>query len=126
MIPWWAYLYLAILGLLTFAGIIEELKKPGGALYAAGTFTTLVIIVAFVVGVFVAKVGNLIGLLSIPLLLIALVYDFYLSGKNLIIGSKHFGEPLDDVKSRMDLLTASVIVAPGYLAGIVILYRSFN
>lgn len=124
MIPWYGYLYLAILGLLTFAGIIEELKKPGGNLYALGTFTTLVILVAFVVGSFNSEVAQAIGYFSLPLLLVALIYDFYLSGKNLILGSKHFGEPLDEVKSRMDLLTASLIVAPGYLAGFVIFYRT--
>jgi len=124
MIPWWAYLYLAILGLLTFAGIIEELKKPGGALYALGTFLTLLIIASFVVALFLPEISTMVGLFSLPMLLIALIYDFFLSGRNLIIGSKHFGEPLDEVKSRMDLLTASLIVAPGYLAGFVILYRT--
>ncbi|PCJ48663.1 MAG: hypothetical protein COA74_08110 [Gammaproteobacteria bacterium] len=124
MIAWYGYLYLAILGLLTLAGIIEELKKPGGSLYALGTFTTLIILVAFVAGSFIPDVGQAIGYFSLPMLLAAIVYDFYLSGRNLILGSKYFGEPLDEVKSRMDLLTATLIVAPGYLAGFVILYRT--
>ena len=124
MIAWYGYLYLAILGLLTLAGIIEELKKPGGSLYAHGTFTTLIILVAFVAGSFIPDVGQAIGYFSLPMLLAAIVYDFYLSGRNLILGSKYFGEPLDEVKSRMDLLTATLIVAPGYLAGFVILYRT--
>ena len=124
MIPWYGYLYMAVLGLLAFAGIIEELKKPGGKLYALGTFTSLAIIIAFIVGSFITEVGTSIGLLSIPMFLIALLYDLYLSGLNLIIGSKHFGEPMEDVKSRMDLMTASIIVAPGYLAGLTVIYRA--
>ena len=124
MLPWWAYLYLAILGLLTFAGIIEELKKPGGALYALGTLTSFIIIAVFIVSYFQESVASFIGLFSLPLLLLALLYDFYLSEKNLIIGSKHFGEPIEDVKSRMDLLTASIIVAPGYLTGLYVCYRA--
>jgi len=126
MVPWYGYLYIAVLGLLTTAGIIEELKKPGGQLYALGTFLSLVILSAFVVGSFITEVGAAIGLFSGPLLLIALVYDLYVSGLNLIVGSKHFGEPMGEVKSRMDLMTASIIVAPGYLAGIIILYRAIT
>ncbi|MFT5451780.1 MAG: hypothetical protein ACI9N9_001266 [Enterobacterales bacterium] len=124
MVPWYGYLYMAVLGLLVFAGIIEELKKPGGKLYALGTFMSLLILLAFVLGSFITEIGETMGLFSIPLLLIALVYDFYLSSLNLIIGSKHFGEPLEEVKSRMDLMTASIIVAPGYLAGITVIYRA--
>ena len=124
MVPWYGYLYMAVLALLAFAGIIEELKKLGGKLYAFGTFMSLIILIAFVVGSFITEIGVAIGLFSIPLLIIALVYDLYLSSLNLIIGSKHFGEPLEDVKSRMDLMTASIIVAPGYLAGIIVIYRA--
>lgn len=126
MVPWWGYLYLAVLALLAIAGIIEELKKPGGALYAVGTFATLLIIVAFVCGYFIASVGDAIGLLCLPMLLVALSYDFFLSGRNLIIGSKHFGEPMEEVKSRMDLMTATIIVTPGYLAGIALVYRALT
>ena len=126
MIPWWGYLYIAILGLLTLAGIIEELKKPGGHLYALGTLTTLLIVVVFVFGYFKSEISELIGLFSIPMLLMVLIYDFVLSGRNLVIGSKNFLKPMDDVKSKMDTLTASLIVAPGYLAGFVILYRTIN
>ena len=124
MLPWWGSLYLAVLALLTFAGIIEELKKPGGRLYALGTFITLSIVVAFVFGYFRPEIGEMIGFFSIPLLFIVLFYDFVLSRRNLVIGSKNFLKPTDHVTSRMDLLTASLIVAPGYVAGFVILYRS--
>jgi hypothetical protein len=124
MVPWYGYLYMSVLGLLAFAGIIEELKKLGGTLYALGTFMSLVILITFVVGSFNTEIGATIGLFSIPLLLIALVYDLYLSGLNLIIGSKYFGKPMEEVKSRMDLMTATIIVAPGYLAGIVVIYRA--
>ena len=124
MVHWYGYLYMAVLGLLVFAGIIEELKKPEGKLYALGTFVSLIILIAFVVGSFIDEIGATIGLFSIPLLLIAVVYDFYLSNLNLIVGSKHFGEPLEEVKTRMDLMTASIIVAPGYLAGITVIYRA--
>ena len=124
MLPWWGSLYLAVLALLTFAGIIEELKKPGGRLYALGTFITLSIVVAFVFGYFRPEIGEMIGFFSIPLLFIVLFYDFVLSRRNLVIGSKNFLKPTDQVTSRMDLLTASLIVAPGYVAGFVILYRS--
>jgi hypothetical protein len=124
MIPWYGYLYMAVLGLLAFAGIIEELKKPGGKIYAFGTFMSLIILIAFVMGNFIAEIGATIGLFSIPLLLVALIYDLYLSSLDLTIGSKHFGEPLEEVKSRMDLMTASLIVAPGYLAGITVIYRA--
>ena len=124
MIPWWGSLYIAILGLLTFAGIIEELKKPGGQLYALGTFITFVIIVVFVFGFFKPEIYDLISLFSIPMLIVVLFYDFFLSGRDLTIGSKTFMQSTDDVKSRMDLLTATIIVTPGYLAGFVILYRS--
>ena len=124
MIPWWAYLYLAVLGLLTFAGIIEELKKPGGALYAIGTLMSFIIIAVFIVSFFQVAVASFIGLFSLPMLFLALLYDFYLSEKNLIIGSKHFGEPIDEVKSRMDTFTASIIVAPGYLTGLYICYHA--
>ena len=123
MIPWWAYLYLAILGLLTFAGIIEELKKPSGHLYALGTFITFIIIGAFVTGVFITDIEKMLGYFSIPMLLLALYYDFVLSGKNLNMGTPNFGKPLDDAKSRMDLFTATLIVAPGYIAGLVIILR---
>ena len=116
-------MYLAILGLLTFAGIVEELKKLGGTLYAMGTFLSLLIIIAFVVGSFLPDFGKKIGIFSIPMLLLILIYDFFLSGRNLIIGSKHFGEPLEETKSRMDILTASIIVAPGYFAGIYIIIK---
>ncbi len=126
MIPWWAYLYLAILGLLTFAGLIEELKKPGGILYAVGTFLSFSILSTFIVAVFIFEVAAFIGSLSILMLALVLFYDFYLSGRNLMIGSKHFGEPLDDVKSRMDLMTATLIVVPGYLAGIYIVYQTLT
>ena len=126
MIPWWAYLYLSILGLLTFAGIIEELKKPGGALYAVGTLTSFIIIIVFIVSYFQESVAEFVGLFSVPMLFIVLFYDFYLSEKNLILGSKHFGEPLEEVKSRMDLLTASIIVAPGYLTGFYICYNAIT
>jgi len=124
MIPWWGYLYIAILSLLTFAGIIEELKKVGGQLYALGTFVTLIIIVVFVLGFFKMDISELIGLFSIPLLILVLGYDFFLSGRDLSIGSKTFMQPSEEVKSRMDLLTATIIVAPGYIAGFVILYRT--
>ena len=124
MLPWWGYLYIAVLGLLTLAGIIEELKKPGGQLYALGTFTTLVIVVAFVFGFFMPEISELIGFFSIPMLLLVLIYDFVLSGRDLSIGSRNFMKPSDEVKSRMDLLTATLIVTPGYLAGFVILYRT--
>jgi len=124
-LPWWGYFYIAILGLLSLAGIIEELKQPGGQLHALGTFITLVFIVIFVFGFFDNQISDMTGLYSIPMLLFILLYDFVLSGRNLILGSKNFLKPLDDVKSRMDLLTASVIVAPGYLAGFIILYRAF-
>ncbi len=126
MVPWWGYLYIAVLGLLTFAGIIEELKKLGGQLYALGTFLTLVIVVLFVFGYFRADISNLIGLFSIPMLLFVIIYDFYLSGRDLSIGSKTFMQANEDVKSRMDLLTATIIVAPGYLAGVSILYRAMQ
>lgn len=116
-------MYLAILGLLTFAGIVEELKKLGGTLYAIGTFISLLIIIAFVVGSFLPDVGKAIGIFSIPMLLLILVYDFYLSGKNLVIGSKNFGQPLEEPKSRMDIFTATMIVAPGYFAGIYIIIQ---
>jgi len=124
MLPWWASLYLGILGLLTFAGIIEELKKPGGQIYAIGTFTTFVFIIAFVFGFFNTEISQIIGLFSVPMLVLALTYDFYLSGLDLTVGSKYFLKPEAEVKSRMDLLTATMIVAPGYLAGFVILYRA--
>ena len=126
MIPWYGYLYMAVLGLLAFAGIIEELKKPGGKVYASCTFITLIILLSFVLGVFNTEVGSALGYFSIPLLLIAIIYDFFLSDRNLIPGSKHFGEPMEEVKSRMDLLTASIIVAPGYLAGLLIIYRTLS
>lgn len=124
MLPWWGYLYLAILGLLTLAGIIEELKKPGGQLYALGTLITLLIITAFVFGYFNQNISELIGFFSIPLLTTVLIYDFFLTSRDLTIGSQTFLKPADDVKSRMDLLTATLIVAPGYLAGFIILYRA--
>ena len=124
MLPWWASLYLSILGLLTLAGIIEELKKPGGQIYAMGTFVTFVFIFTFVFGFFNAEVSSIIGLFSLPMLVLALTYDFYLSGLDLTFGSKNFMKPDVDVKSRMDLLTATMIVTPGYLAGLVISYRA--
>jgi len=123
-LPWWGYFYIAILGLLSLAGIIEELKQPGGQLHALGTFITLVFIVIFVFGFFDNQISEMIGLYSIPMLVFILLYDFVLSGRNLILGSKNFLKPLDDVKSRMDLLTATVIVAPGYIAGLIVLYRA--
>ena len=126
MIPWWAYLYLAVLGLLTFGGIIEELKKLGGMLYALGTFISFVIIAVFIISYFHQAIASSIGLFSVPMLLVVLFYDFYLSEKNLILGSKHFGEPMEEIKSRMDLLTASLIVAPGYLTGLYICYRALT
>ncbi|MCP3675215.1 MAG: hypothetical protein GY829_12190, partial [Gammaproteobacteria bacterium] len=118
MVPWWGYLYIGVLGLLTFAGIIEELKKFGGQLYALGTFLSLVIIVLFVFGYFKADLSGLIGLYSIPMLLFVIIYDFYLSGRDLSIGSKTFMQANEDIKSRMELSTATIIVAPGYLAGV--------
>ena len=123
-LPWWGYFYIAILGLLSLAGIIEELKQPGGQLHALGTFITLVFIVIFVFGFFDNQISEMIGLYSIPMLVFILLYDFVLSGRNLILGSKNFLKPLDDVKSRMDLLTATVIVAPGYIAGLIVFYRA--
>ena len=126
MVPWFAYLYMAILSLLTLAGIIEELKNPAGKIYALGTFITFIILINFVVGVYVIEVGEVLGLLSLPLLLLAIVYDFYLSGIDLDKDSKDFGQPLDDIKTRMDLLTATIIVAPGYISGLIILYRALT
>ncbi len=126
MLPWWGYFYIAILSLLSVAGIIEELKKPGGQMYALGTFLTLLFVVIFVFGFFNKNIADMTGFLSIPMLIFVLLYDFVLSGRNLMIGSKNFLRPMDDVKSRMDLLTASLIVAPGYLAGFVILYRAIS
>ena len=123
-VPWWGYFYIAILGLLSLAGIIEELKQHGGQLHALGTFITLVFIVIFVFGYFDTNISDMIGLYSIPMLAFILLYDYILSGRNLILGSKNFLKPLDDVKSRMDLLTATVIVAPGYIAGLIVLYRA--
>jgi len=123
-LPWWGYFYIAILGLLSLAGIIEELKQPGGQLHALGTFITLVFIIIFVFGFFDNQISEMTGLYSIPMLAFILLYDFVLSGRNLILGSKNFLKPLDDVKSRMDLLTASVIVSPGYIAGLIVLYRA--
>ncbi len=125
MLPWWGYFYIAVLGLLSLAGIIEELKQPGGQLHVLGTFITLIFIVIFVFGYFNREISDMTGLFSIPMLLFILLYDFVLSGRNLIVGSKNFLKPVDDVKSRMDLLTASLIVAPGYLAGAIVLYRAF-
>ncbi len=126
MIPWWGYFYIAVLGLLSLAGIVEQLKEPGGKPHALGTFVTLIIVVAFVFGYFNNEMSKLIGLFAIPMLLIVLLYDFVLSGRNLLMGSKNFLKPDDDVKSRMDLLTATLIVAPGYLAGVVIIIRAIN
>jgi len=126
MLPWWGYFYIAVLGLLSVAGIIEELKKPGGQLHALGTFLTLVFVVIFVFGIFNSQISNMTGFFSIPMLIFVLLYDFVFSGRNLMIGSKNFLKPMDDVKSRMDMLTASLIVAPGYLAGFVIVYRAIS
>jgi len=126
MLPWWGYFYIAVLGLLSFAGIIEELKKLDGKLHALGTFTSLVIVVVFVFGYFNSEVSSTIGLFSIPLLLFVVLYDFFLAGRDLMVGSKDFLKPVGDVKSRMDLLTATLIVAPGYLVGFVISYRAIS
>jgi hypothetical protein len=122
MLPWWAIIYLSFLSLLTLAGIIEE-YKAGSKLHPLATLISLTSSLVLVYAFFDPEFTQLLGIYSLLLLGFTLLYDFYISSKNLDLKPSKFWQSQGLVRSRIDWLTATIIVAPAYIAGIVVAYR---
>ena len=121
--PWWVWLYVAVVALLTVAGILEELKS-GSKLHPLGTALSLASMIGCIAAAFIAEIASLLGLGVILLLAFVLLYDFWLSKKNLDLNPEAFWSNQPSVHSRMDILSATLIVAPGYLAGLWASYQA--
>ena len=120
--PWWSLIYLAVFGLLSIAGIVEQFRTKQ-LIHAIATLLSAICFILFVVCYFNSEISNQIGLLIIPMLLFVTAYDWWLSDLDLQPGSETFFKTLPDVKSKLSDMGALIILLPGYLAGIMVAYR---
>ena len=120
--PWWGYLYLLILSLLGIAGTIEQFRTKE-IFHALFTLFSLVVFGLMLWAYFNPEFGFQLGYWSVALLVAAGLYDWWLSNLDLQPNSDNFLKPLPDAKSRLNDMSALLIILPAYLAGLVVSYR---
>ena len=111
-----------IFGLLSLAGVSEQFRTRQ-IVHAVLSLVSAVFFALFVVAYYHQPTLSVLGIFIIPMLIFVAVYDWWLSDLDLQPGSKQFMKPLPDVKSRMNDITAMIILLPGYLAGLALSYR---
>jgi len=122
--PWWGILYIIVLSILSIAGITEQFRTKQIS-HGLATLISLIIFCAFVAGYFRADVSASIGIWCLPMLILVSIYDWWLSNYDLQPGSDNFMKPMPDAKSRLNDMSAMLILVPAYIAGLILCYRAY-
>ena len=123
--PWWGFLYLLILVLLGIAGTIEQLRSKQ-TYHGLFTLFSLCTIGVLIWAYYNPDFGAMLGYWSLPLIVAAGLYDWWLANLDLQPDSETFLKPLPDAKSKLTDMSASLIILPAYLAGAMVCYRVFT
>lgn len=120
ILPWWAWLYLALAYLLWIGGIIDDYRDSPSLWRPAVSILSLLLITLFVFGCFSDIVAEAIGWYAPPLTLAVAGWEFWAARRDRQMMEKEKGKDGSPSEStiRMALLVNALIVLPGILAGI--------
>lgn len=120
--PWWGYLYLLILVLLSTAGTFEQFRTKQNV-HGVFTLFSLIVFCVLIWTYYNPGWDARLGYWSVVLLVAAGLYDWWLSNLDLEPSSENFLKTLPEAKSHLNDMSASLILLPAYLAGIAVCYR---
>ena len=124
--PWWANVYLTIFIILTIGGISEDLGRPNKIRYIGGEIITAIFVVTFMLGFFDKSIGDSLGFLVFPMLLIGVTHEL-LSAKRTMDEEKNnnkFTKKELFYLNNTGLLLGNLFIVPGYVFGLMVGMRN--
>lgn len=121
--PWWAIIYLVVLGIVVVISIVKDYFDKRGSGYIIGEFVSGVLSFVFVVAYWQGNLASMIGWLVVPLLVYAITWDQYALSK---MQRSDYADLTDQENRDMDRYSrifAVLFIAPCYIAGILLIYR---
>ena len=124
--PWWANIYLTIFIMLTIGGIADDLKRPNKFRYIGGEIITAIFVITFMFGFFNKSIGDSLGALAFPMLLIGVAHEL-MSAKRTMDEEKNNNEFTKKelfYLNNMGLLLGNLFIVPGYVFGLMVGIRN--
>lgn len=127
-IPWFAYIYLFIYGLLAIAGCFDNYRSRYKLWQQIIAILSSIFVVIYVVGFFHYRFGFTLRWFIIPMLLVGISWEFHeiSTDLRLINNNKEISPSERGAIYYLTLVITNIIIIPGYLAGIGLVYRIFH
>lgn len=120
--PWWAYLYLALLLLATIGGISDDMRRPYKEFFISCELVSAVFVVFFMTAYFHASVAAMLGASIFVMFALGMVYEFISAHRTL---SEHDRNPDPELTPReavvlknLGLILGNLFIVPGYVFGL--------
>ncbi|MBL4607749.1 MAG: hypothetical protein JKY01_07975 [Pseudomonadales bacterium] len=124
--PWWAITYLTIFILLTIGGIFDDMNKPKRVSYISGEIIGAIFVTIFMLGYFNENIGNSLGLLVFPMLIIGVAHELFSAKRTMDEEARNNEYTKKELfyLNNLGLLFTNIFIVPGYVFGLMVGLRN--